>query len=259
VVVGAAAPLGRSGRNAHHRRQVVGQHRDRRQLHDVAVVVHVLVFPRHVVRDVHGVAADGQHREHVAADRVADHAEAFGRHADGLEDACVGLGVLLVDDLHVVEVVGEPRRGDLALLVDQVAFRDEDQAVIGGNGFDGFWHAVEQSHLFGQHLMGEPEQLTDHGRRHRGPGRRDGTLDHRQHERLDPVARDREVGDLGRPQRVAQVDTVWHMRRHQFDEPVLHVDERVLAVPQRVVGIEGDDVEGGAAPSSRAHRWMAFR
>ena len=51
---------------------------DRRQLVEVLVVVDVLVLPQQRVRDVHGVGAEGEHGEDVAAHGVADHAEALG-------------------------------------------------------------------------------------------------------------------------------------------------------------------------------------
>ena len=52
------------------------------------------------------------------------------------------------------------------------------------------------------------------------------------------------------------------VRAEQLDESMFGVGERVLAQPQRVIGIERDDVELVDAPHDGwfgGHRWMAFR
>ena len=74
---------------------------------DRPIVVDQLVLPRDVVGDVHGSATDGEHREDVAAHRVADHAEAGRVDAEVVEDPLVGRLVLLHDDVDVAEVVGQ--------------------------------------------------------------------------------------------------------------------------------------------------------
>src|SRR5688500_6289685 len=54
-----------------------GDLENRRGRHDGLLVLDQLVLPRVLVLDVDGVTADGQHRQDVAAHRVADHAESF--------------------------------------------------------------------------------------------------------------------------------------------------------------------------------------
>ena len=61
---------------------------------------------------------------------------------------------------------------------------------------------------------------------------------------------------LRRPQRGGDVDAVGGVRRDELDEALLDAGEGVLAVPQRVVGVEADHVERGSA---RHVRWIAFR
>ena len=70
---------------------------------------------------------------------------------------------------------------------------------------------------------------------------------------FDAVAGDRQVRPLGRPQRGGDVDARRHVRRDELDEALLDAGERVLAVPQRVVGVERDDVE------PRRGHWRSLR
>ncbi len=63
---------------------------------------------------------------------------------------------------------------------------------------------------------------------------------------------------LGGAQGAADVDAVGDVRREQVDVAALDHVERVLAVPQRVVGVETDDVELGAF-ARPAHRVIALR
>ena len=59
---------------------------------------------------------------------------------------------------------------------------------------------------------------------------------------------------LGGPQRGANVDSRRDVWREQLDVAVLDVEERVLAVPQRVVGIDAKYVE-----AALRHRVIALR
>ena len=98
---GAPARSGRAG-------QPAGQLGERGERGHGAVVVGVLEAPRDLVGDVHGAAADLQHRQDVGAHRVADHAELAGVDAHRRDDPPVGGRVLLGDDLHPLEAVGQP-------------------------------------------------------------------------------------------------------------------------------------------------------
>ena len=96
-----------------------------------AVVVGVLGRPGDVVRHVHGVAAELQHRQHVALHRVAHHAELLGLDVHRGHHPAVGGRVLLGHDLDALDPVGQARRQDLHLLVVEVALGDDDQPVPG--------------------------------------------------------------------------------------------------------------------------------
>jgi len=108
-----------------------GQIGDRIQFnHIFVVVVDTFEVPCQMIRHVDGVRPDRHHRKHVAAHRIADHAEAIRRDTKTREQLRVDPGVLLKDDLNVGEVVLQPGRCDLARLMDEVALRDQDQPCV---------------------------------------------------------------------------------------------------------------------------------
>ena len=74
------------------------------------------------------------------------------------------------------------------------------------------------------------------------------TLHHRQAERLHAVAEDVQVLALDRRERGLDVDALGDVRRHDVDERELGGAEAVLALPQRVVGVERDDLERAVGP-----------
>src|SRR5690606_14765957 len=73
------------------------------------------VRPGGVVRHMHAPAAEFQHRRDVRAQRVADHQEARGRHAEFLQQPRIGRRVLLADDLDAPEQVGQAAVAHLLL------------------------------------------------------------------------------------------------------------------------------------------------
>src|SRR5438309_819094 len=93
------------------------------------LLVHMLELPGHHVRDVDGEGAKLDDRHHVRPERVADHHELFGLDAAALEHSAIGVRVLLAEDLDAEKHLAQPRPGELALLVEQVAFGDKQQVV----------------------------------------------------------------------------------------------------------------------------------
>ena len=117
-------------------------------------------------RDVDRVTSERRDGEHVGAQRVADHHEPVGPHAVALDDAAVGRLVLLGNDLNALETLGEAGPGELALLVEQVALRDDHQAVAIAELVDRFDDAVEQLDWVRQHRLAGVEDCLDDRRRH---------------------------------------------------------------------------------------------
>ena len=158
-------------------------------------------------------------------------------------------------------MVGESRRRDLAGLVDEVALGDQHQAVVAADVGEHLGDIGEQPDRLGQHVHAGFDDLADH--RRRDPSVRHGHrgLHHRQRERLDPVAGDWDLVELGGAQRRRDVDPGVHVRLHELDEPGLDGVEGVLAVPERVVGVEPDHVEpsGHRDESADVQRWIALR
>ena len=86
-------------------------------------------------------------------------------------------------------------------------------------------------------------------------GQFDGGLDERQGEGLGPVAVDGEVGPLGgHHPLVDHAGIAVDVGRNQGDEPGMGVDEVALAVPERVVAVERDDLDAVAADAAGAAR-----
>ena len=102
---------------------------------------------------------------------------------------------------------------------------------------------VEQPHRLLQLCSDHLDHLGHHCRRNSSPADRDCGLDHRQPERLDAVAEGGQVLAFGRRQGGLHADTVRRPRGDQFDESFFVGTKSVLAVPQRVVGVEPDHVE----------------
>ena len=149
--------------------------------------------------------------------------------------------------------------------MDEVALGDQYQSVVSTEVGEHLGDAVEEPHRLHQHAHPEGHNVADDPRRDAALGDGDGALDHRQRERLDAVAGDRQVALLRGAQGAPDVDAVGDVRREQVDVTALDVVEGVLAVPQRVVGVEPDDVElfiafpGHAAVADSGHRVIALR
>ena len=137
----------------------VGQ---RCQLGELLVVVgDVLVVPEQVVRHVDRAAADLEHRQDVAAHRVAHHQEPVGLDPDVAQHPPVRRGVLLEQDLDVLEVVFESRCGDLARLVHEVALGEQQQPVVAPDLGEHLGNVREELHRFGQHVVAEVDEPAD--------------------------------------------------------------------------------------------------
>ena len=233
---------------------------DRRELVEVLVVVDVLVLPQQRVRDVHGVAAEGEHREDVAAHRVADHAEArraprrpgagCGRTSPGPSPArprsarsggrCPDVSTLRVWWTRSPFVISTSRWS-----------RDEVGEHRG--------HVGQQAHGLGEHRQPGVDELGRPRRAGTAPlGDGDGGLHHRQRERLDAVAGDRQVGPLGRPQRGGDVDALGRERRDELDEAAPRRGRRSPRCATACRRRRGRS-RRTAGRRRRHGRWIAFR
>ena len=165
------------------------------------------------------------------------------------EDAFVGRCVLLADDLDGIEQFAEARLGELALLVEEIALGDEDQAVGAGERFEGLAHMRQRLHRMGEQVAPGAENFADRLAVDPSAGHLEGGLDHRQGEALDAVAVETEVAALGgeQPRRnVAGLAVLAEDRR----ETLLRHPVEALVLPERIVGIEAD----GGEPGRSGHR-----
>ena len=168
------AVRGPSRRSYVRSRAPPGSSLDRRQLVEVLVVVDVLVLPQQRVRDVHGVAAEGEHGQDVAAHRVADHAEALGRDADLAQDAVVRRRrPSPARPRSCSKWWAMPDVSTLRVWWTRSPFvistRRWSRAEVGEHGR----HVGQQAHGLGEHRHAGVDELADHGRRHRALGDRD--------------------------------------------------------------------------------------
>jgi hypothetical protein len=115
----------------------------------------MLEDPGEVVGDEDGVEAGGEGGVDVGAGAVADHPGGGGLAGVVLGEAEVGVGVLFGEDLDGGEVVGQAGAVELVLLLDGVAFGDEDDAVAGGEVGEGVSDAWEEFDLLVGDGLGE--------------------------------------------------------------------------------------------------------
>ena len=109
--------------------------------------------------------------------------------------------------------------------------------------------------------MPASSELADHERRHPALGHRDGRLDHRQRERLDAVAGDRQLGPLGGPQRGGDVDADRDVRADELDEAAPRrwwnessLCHSVSSASRPMTSNRGHRHHGGVAPSRSVDR-----
>ena len=145
-----------------------------------------------------------------------------------------------------------PERGDLALLVQEVALRDEDDAIPPGDERQRLGHARQQLHGTSQHVAAGGEDPLDVGHRHGAVAHLDGRLDHGEREPLDAVPEQLQVAPLDHLEPRQHILTCG-MCGEQVHEPLLGPGEGVLAVPERVVAVEPDDGNPGR-PAISSHR-----
>jgi hypothetical protein len=191
---------------------------------------------------VDGLAAHGEHRQNVGLERVANHQKCGGVHAVAGEHALVGGGVLLAHNLDPGKKIAQARACQFAFLVEEVALGEHHQAVAAplqfrqhldyaGQGLDG---KVEQA-------LAQVEQLLDFAARHGPIGELDGGFGHGQHQGLGAVAVQVHVVALHLVEVRADgggVAAVGQDAAHF----ALHVVEVRLVGPQRIVGVEGNEL-----------------
>ena len=89
----------------------------------------VLVGPGQVMRDVNSERSGFEGGQDIGAQRITGHERVFSAFSVAGENALVGRDILVGDDFYCCEVLGKTGRGEFALLVEDVAFGDEDQTI----------------------------------------------------------------------------------------------------------------------------------
>ena len=165
------------------------------------------------------------------------------------EDALIGRGVLVADDLDGIEQVAKAGSGQLALLVEQVALGDQDQPIGAGKLLQRLAHMRQRLDRMHQHVTTCGQDLADRRRRDAAAGQLDRGLDHGKREALDAETVKLEVAPLRFVQPPRNLLPV-AMLRQQVDEALFGQPIELLVLPKRVVGVEADGGEGG---SRRGH------
>ena len=206
----------------------------------MADVVGVLQLPGDVEGYVDGWAADGQRGGYVALQRVAHHEQLGGLDAQaGAELAELGLA-LVAGYLSVVEVVLEPAALQLVLLVEQLALGEDDEPVGGvlPEPLKGMLHAGQRGagklHERIAVLQQLAEGLSGHGALTHAHGR----LEDGEGEGLHAVTQQPHVLALGGEELEGRRLAVCPGNKLVV-EPLHDALEMALAVPERVVGVEG--------------------
>ena len=216
-------------------------------------------LPGEFVRDEHAPAARPDRGHDVGAERVADHHPALCPVAVTGEDRGVGLGRLLRHDLDPVEEFAQPGLGHLALLIEQVALRHDEEPVVGRQRLHRLPRVGEEFDGVAQHLLPGFDQFADDAAGHLLLRHLERGFDHRQDEALDAEAIVAEVPPFRREE--AGVERVGvGVVGEQRGEAVLRQAEEALVVPERVVGVEGDGGgshdRGGEPAQERVGRRM---
>jgi hypothetical protein len=157
----------------------------------------ILEDPGQGVRNVHAPASGQDGRHDIGFERVADHHAAGGAIAEPGEDPLIGGGGLVADDLDRGEEVAKAGLGKLALLIEEIALGDEDEAVASRQALEGVPRMGECLDGMGEHLMAGGEDFTDDPRRYPPLRQLDCGFDHRQGEALDAESVYPEVALLG--------------------------------------------------------------
>ena len=133
--------------------------------------------------------------------------------------------------------------------MEQVALGHDDQPAAGGGHLvDHLLDPVEQLDRVVEQPLAQVEDLADLVGRDPPVGERDRGLDERQGERLGPVAVQVEVLPLGADDLVVDAGGVVDVGLEQGDEPLVGIDEVALAVPERVVAVEGHHLDVARLP-----------
>ena len=162
-----------------------------------------------------------------------------------VEHVAIRGDVLLEHDSDVLEVVLDPGRAHLACLVHEIALRDEHQPMTASDGGQCLRHAVEHLDRMASSISwawSTSSPITERRNATSG-GRGDRGLHHRERVPLDAVSRHGDVVELGGVQRARVRRSPPRAGADLGDEELLGDGEVVLALPQRVVGIEPDRVE----------------
>ena len=200
--------------------------------------------------NMHPESARGNGGHHIGLERVSDHQRTRRPIPVAGENALIGLRGLLADDLDRVEIFAQPRLRQFALLVEEVALGDEDDAVAPGQRVQRLARVGKCFHRIGQHLAAEAEDLRDHRGGDFALRHLHRRLDHREGEALDAIAIETEVAAL-RLQQAGGEHVMLAMAREQLGEALLRHPEEGLVLPQRVIGIEADGADGRSAAMLR--------
>ena len=203
--------------------------------------------PGMTLRNHDRMAPRSKHRSNVRRHRIANHQASLRLTTPTIEESLVGGRVLFGHDRDMVESVGEARRCQLGLLVEQVAFSDHGEPHIDlGEPIEGVSHTGEQLDRVIHELTRPGQNLVDLSS---GDSRvRDlyCRLDQRQPKTLDPITKHGEIAPLGLQQLCRQL-RAWCVVAEQLFDLAAQLGEETLVVPQGVVGVEGDEVEIGNA------------
>jgi hypothetical protein len=120
------------------------------------------------------------------------------------EDPGIAGGGLVGHDFDGVEQITKAGLGDLAFLVEQIAFGNDDDAVVRGEHFDSSAGVGEQINGVFQHIAPGGDDLGDDGGGDFRIGHFDGGFDHGQDKALHAVAIVPKVAALGGEQAVVQ-------------------------------------------------------
>ena len=198
-------------------------------------------LPGDVEGDMDGRGSDGKGRGNVALQRVAYHQQFVGLDTQMFAELLELRLALVAGNLDMGEMFGETAAVEFVLLVLQLTFGEDDEAI--GPGLQTLQGRLNFGQWGGWQMeqkLAMAEQLRQLGGREMVASHAQGRLDDGDGESLATIA---EVGHIPRLRLVELLCRHIAIGRNERVEVVLYGFKVRLTVPEGVVGIEGYDSE----------------
>lgn len=185
---------------------------------------------------------DGWHN--IRFQRISDHGGPVWPIPMPVKNALVGLRVFVADNFNSMEEFSQAGLGQFALLVEKIALGDQDKPICPAQVCQGFPDMGQRQDGMRQHFAASTKNFLNNRGRDLAIGYVNGRFDHRQDKALGAEAIELQISFFGLQQACAQIGTfrIFCEKLHKAGFREL---EEMLALPQRVIGIQSDSGKRG--------------